>query len=257
MYSKEPSEAGSTQPVPGRGHHEQLGAVEAARPLEVVDGERGPVLDVLGAGDARVDADRVLGRLPGEGLDVLGGRTAAHEDPTLAAQVVPRHDRAGAARAQGSGRHRDLPRRALVAQRVDAVGGADGGVEQDPVDQRAPSTPTRSTSPVARAARSPIRVASRPDSRRYAERTARASPTRSTKVTPATSGTRRVATGFSGSTATSSLTCRCQTTGRRRSRVSASTTAATRNARQVARDGVRGPRSAYSRHTQAPSVPSP
>ena len=119
-----------------RGHHEQLGAVEAARPLEVVDGQGGPLLDVLGAGDAGVDPDRVLGGLPGEGGDVVGGRPASHEDATLATQVLPRHDRVRAAGTQGSGRLRHLPRCALVAQRVDAVGGPDRRVEQHPVDQQ-------------------------------------------------------------------------------------------------------------------------
>ena len=55
---------------PGRRDDHQHRPVEAAGPLELADGERGPVADVLGAGQPDVGADRLLGRPAGERLEL-------------------------------------------------------------------------------------------------------------------------------------------------------------------------------------------
>jgi hypothetical protein len=110
--------------------------LEAAGPLQVVHGELGARLHVGGGERAGVDPDRLGRPSPREGCDLLGRRAGTGEVASLAAERLPRHQRARAPRAQAAGGRHGALVGGGVAGREAAVGEIHEPVQQQAADQQ-------------------------------------------------------------------------------------------------------------------------
>ena len=186
-YSKRADRVGEDLTAAGCRDHQKVGAVEAARPLQVAHGELSSLFGVLRRDCSREDPDRLDRLGAGERSDVLHRRSAGSEGPSLPSQALPRHQRSGPAGAQPGRRLLYSVLRGVVPDGERRSATHTRPSRRTPLmKSQAPKVTTIMLS--ARAGRGPIHRPSNAVTRRYMARSPRPAAMTSTKTSAAVRG---------------------------------------------------------------------